>query len=215
MKGKLKKIIVCAVTIAMTSTLLFGCSGKKDNKKNDVVYTKEEASTTKAMVIGDYDVYMDELMIYAIQEITLYGVTPDMIEADEKTYKEQTLALARETKILYDVALHNNVELNDDDIAARDKLINSFKSVIPEEVFENFGISDEVIEKVFTERTYVEKFENDIKNKMGKDISDDLTEAYKDYNFQKLYYMVFPTIEVDEDGNPATDSEGNYIEASD
>ncbi len=215
MKGKFKRIMACAMAMAVTSTLLFGCAGKKDKNDNDVVYTKEEASTTKAMVIGDYDVYMDELMIYAIQEITLYGVTPDMIDADEKTYKDQTLALARETKILYDVALHNDVELNDDDIAARDKLINSFKSVVPEEVFEKYGISDETIEKVFTERTYVEKFENDIKNQMGQDITKDLTDGFKDFNFQKLYYMVFPTIEVDDDGNPATDADGNYIEASD
>lgn len=215
MKGKFKRIMACAMAMAVTSTLLFGCAGKKDKKDSDVVYTKEEASTTKAMVIGDYDVYMDELVIYAIQEITLYGVTPDMIEADEKTYKDQTLALVRETKILYDVALHNNVELNDDDIAARDKLINSFKSVVPEEVFEKYGISDEVIEKVFTERTYVEKFENDIRNQMGQDISKDLADGFKDYNFQKLYYMVFPTIEVDDDGNPATDTDGNYIEVSD
>ena len=215
MRGKFNKVIVGALALAMTSTLLFGCSAKKDDKKSKPVYTKEEASSTKAMVIGDYDVYMDELMIYAIQEITLYGVTPEMLEKGEDTYKQQALALARETKILYDVALHNNVELSDDDIAARDKLIENFKKAVPAEVFEKYGISDEIIEKVFTERTYVEKFENDIKNSMGQDITDDLTKAYKDYNFQNLYYMVFPTIEVDADGNPATNEDGTYKQASD
>lgn len=215
MKRKNKRIIACVLTLVLSATLLFGCSGKTKDDKSDVVYSKEEASTTKALVIGDYDVYLDELMIYAIQEITLYGITPDMVDKDEKTYKDETLSLVRETKILYDVALHNDVELNDNDIAARDKLIDNFKAAIPGEVFEKYGISDEVIEKVFTERTYVEKFENDIKNQMGQDIQDALTESYKDFNFQKLYYMVFPTIEVDSEGNPATDAEGKYIELPD
>ena len=215
MRRKIKGILTYAMAFVLTATLLFGCSGKKKNDKSTVVYSKDEASSTKAMVIGDYDVYLDELMVYAIQEITLYDVTPDMVDKDEKTYKDQTLSLARETKILYDVALHNNVELNDDDIAARDKLIENFKAAVPDEVFEKYGVTDEAIEKVFTERTYVEKFENDIKNQMGQDISNDLTEAYKDYNFQKLYYMVFPTVETDADGNPATDTDGGYKEVSD
>lgn len=193
---------------AMLLGMLAGCSNKEDK----TVYTKEEASSTQAMVIGDYDIYMDELMVYAIQDIAAYQVTPEMVDQDEKTQKDQTLALVRETKILYDVAINNNVELTESDLAARDQTINNFKTSVPAEVFEKYGISDEVIERVFTERTYVEKFENDIKNSMGRDISNDLNEAYKDYNFQSLYYMVFPTVEVDEADEPKTDEDGNYIE---
>lgn len=206
-----KKLCACSMISVMAFGMMTGCSKKEDK----VVYTKEEASSTQAMVIGDYDINMDELMVYAIQEIVTYSVTPDMIESDEATYKDQTLSLIRETKILYDVAVHNDVVLNDSDLEARDTLINNFKTAIPEEVLEKYGISDEIIEQVFTERTYVEKFENDIKNQMGQDISDDLAEAYKDYNFQTLYYMVFPTVEVTEANEPKKDDDGNYVELDD
>lgn len=208
-----KKLLTCGMISIMAMGMMTGC-GKKD-KETEVVYTKEEASATDAMVIGDYDISMDELMVYAIQEIITYSVTPEKAAADEATYKEQTLSLIRETKILYDVALHNNVELNDSDIEAKDKMVSNFKNAIPESVFETYGISDEIIDEVFTERTYVEKFENDIKNQMGQDISDDLAKSYEDKNFQTMYHMVFPTVEVDENNEPKKDDDGNYIQLSD
>lgn len=206
-----KKLCACGIVSVMALGMLTGCAKEEDK----VVYSQEEASSTQAMVIGDYNVNLDELMVYAIQEIVTYSVTPDMIESDAKTYKEQTLSLIRETKILYDVALHNDVELSDSDLEARDTLINNFKAAVPAEILEKYGISDAIIEQVFTERTYVEKFENDIKNQMGQDISDDLSEAYKDYNFQTLYYMVFPTVEVTEANEPKKDDDGNYVELDD
>lgn len=203
-----RKLCVGGLVSAMLIGSLTGCSG---DTKEDTVYTQEEASSTQAMVIGDYDINMDELMVYAIQEIVTYGLKPNTVVKDEETYKDQTLALIRETKILYDVALHNDVELGESDLETRDKIIDNFKKAVPQEIFDKYGISDEIITKVFTERTYVEKFENDIKNQMGQDISDDLAEAYKDYNFQTLYYMVFPTVEVTDANEPATDEDGNYV----
>lgn len=208
-----KKLFAYGMISVMSVGLLVGC-GKTDTS-SDNVYTAEEASSTLAMVIGDYDVYLDELMVYAIQDITSYGVTPATLEADTATYKEQTLSLIRETKIIYDVALHNDVELGDSDIEAKDKLVDSFKSSVPAEILTKYGISDEIIDKVFTERTYVEKFENDIKNSMGQDIYDDIMEVYEDYNFQTMYQIVFPTVEVDENDEPKTDDDGNYVKLSD
>lgn len=203
-----KKICAGGLMSVMLLGMMAGCSKKQEKP----VYTKEEAASTQAMVIGDYDIYMDELMVYAIQEIVTYRVTPETVDKDEKTQKDQVLALARETKILYDVAINNSVELTEADLAARDQTIQNFKSSVPVEIFDKYGISDAIIEKVFTERTYVEKFENDIRNSMGQDISRDLSEGYKDYNFQSLYYMVFPTVEVDESNEPKKDENGNYIE---
>lgn len=212
------KMLSLSLVAAMTFSFMTGCKGK-DNKdeekdKSEVIYTVEEASTTKALKIGDYEIYLDELMVYAMQDIITYGVKSEDIKKDEKTNKDQALSLIRETKILYDVALHNDVELNDNDIVTKDQLVESFKDRVPDEVFEMYGVSDEVIDKVFTERTYVEKFQNDIQNQMGQDITNDLTEAYKDYNFQNIYYIMFPTIEVDKNDNPAVDDAGEYIPLS-
>jgi hypothetical protein len=78
-----------------------------------------------------------------------------------------------------------------------------------------YGISDAMVERVITETSYVDKLENDTRNSMGKEKTEEYNEKYKDYNFQTVYYMVFPTIEADDDGNPKQDDDGNYIPLDD
>ena len=216
-KGKkyLKKQVVASVlALSMAAASLTGCSnGLSSSKKessNVGTMTQEEASTTKVMVIGDYDIYMDELLVYAIQAMVTNNGTLSSVKANPDTYKEQTLSLIRTTKILYDVTQHNDVTLDDSDMETTNNTINNFLKSMPDGLLEKYGISEDVVRKVFTEQTYVSKFENDIKNDMGKTIQDDVEEKVKDYNFMVFDYILFPTVETTEDDTPATNTDGSY-----
>lgn len=216
-KGKkyLKKQVVASVlALSMAAASLTGCSnGLSSSKKessNVGTMTQEEASTTKVMVIGDYDIYMDELLVYAIQAMVTNNGTLASVKANPDTYKEQTLSLIRTTKILYDVTQHNDVTLDDSDMETTNDTINNFLKSMPDGLLEKYGISEDVVRKVFTEQTYVSKFENDIKNDMGKTIQDDVEEKVKDYNFMVFDYILFPTVETTEDDTPATNTDGSY-----
>lgn len=216
-KGKkyLKKQVVASVlALSMAAASLTGCSnGLSSSKKessNVGTMTQEEASTTKVMVIGDYDIYMDELLVYAIQAMVTNNGTLASVKANPDTYKEQTLSLIRTTKILYDVTQHNDVMLDDSDMETTNNTINNFLKSMPDGLLEKYGISEDVVRKVFTEQTYVSKFENDIKNDMGKTIQDDVEEKVKDYNFMVFDYILFPTVETTEDDTPATNTDGSY-----
>lgn len=216
-KGKkyLKKQVVASVlALSMAAASLTGCSnGLSSSKKessNVSTMTQEEASTTKVMVIGDYDIYMDELLVYAIQAMVTNNGTLASVKANPDTYKEQTLSLIRTTKILYDVTQHNDVTLDDSDMETTNNTINNFLKSMPDGLLEKYGISEDVVRKVFTEQTYVSKFENDIKNDMGKTIQDDVEEKVKDYNFMVFDYILFPTVETTEDDTPATNTDGSY-----
>ena len=216
-KGKkyLKKQVVASVlALSMAAASLTGCSnGLSSSKKessNVGTMTQEEASTTKVMVIGDYDIYMDELLVYAIQAMVTNNGTLASVKANPDTYKEQTLSLIRTTKILYDVTQHNDVTLDDSDMETTNNTINNFLKSMPDGLLEKYGISEDVVRKVFTEQTYVSKFENDIKNDMGKTIQDDVEEKVKDYNFMVFDYILFPTVETTEDDTPATNTYGSY-----
>lgn len=216
-KGKkyLKKQVVASVlALSMAAASLTGCSnGLSSSKKessNVGTMTQEEASTTKVMVIGDYDIYMDELLVYAIQAMVTNNGTLASVKANPDTYKEQTLSLIRTTKILYDVTQHNDVTLDDSDMETTNNTINNFLKSMPDGLLEKYGISEDVVRKVFTEQTYVSKFENDIKNNMGKTIQDDVEEKVKDYNFMVFDYILFPTVETTEDDTPATNTDGSY-----
>ena len=221
-KGKkyLKKQVVASVlALSMAAASLTGCSnGLSSSKKessNVGTMTQEEASTTKVMVIGDYDIYMDELLVYAIQAMVTNNGTLASVKANPDTYKEQTLSLIRTTKILYDVTQHNDVTLNDSDMETTNNTINNFLKSMPDGLLEKYGISEDVVRKVFTEQTYVSKFENDIKNDMGKKVQSDIEEKVKDYNFTIFDYILFPTVETTEDDVPATNTDGSYKYVSD
>ena len=132
-KGKkyLKKQAVASVlALSMAAASLTGCSnGLSSSKKessNVGTMTQEEASTTKVMVIGDYDIYMDELLVYAIQAMVTNNGTLASVKANPDTYKEQTLSLIRTTKILYDVTQHNDVTLDDSDMETTNNTIDNF-----------------------------------------------------------------------------------------
>ena len=216
-KGKkyLKKQVVASVlALSMAAASLTGCSnGLSSSKKessNVGTMTQEEASTTKVMVIGDYDIYMDELLVYAIQAMVTNNGTLASVKANPDTYKEQTLSLIRTTKILYDVTQHNDVTLDDSDMETTNNTINNFLKSMPDGLLEKYGISEDVVRKVFTEQTYVSKFENDIKNDMGKTIQDDVEEKVKDYNFMVFDYILFPTVETTEDDTPSTNTDGSF-----
>lgn len=221
-KGKkyLKKQVVASVlALSMATASLTGCSnGLSSSKKessNVGTMTQEEASTTKVMVIGDYDIYMDELLVYAIQALVTEGGTEAAVKANPDTYKEKTLSLIRTTKILYDVTQHNDVTLDDSDMETTNNTIDNFLGSMPDGLLEKYGISEDVVRKVFTEQTYVSKFENDIKNDMGKTVQSDVEEKVKDYNFTIFDYILFPTVETTEDDVPATNTDGSYKYVSD
>ena len=221
-KGKkyLKKQVAASVlALSMAAASLTGCSnGLSSSKKessNVGTMTQEEASTTKVMVIGDYDIYMDELLVYAIQAMVTNNGTLASVKANPDTYKEQTLSLIRTTKILYDVTQHNDVTLNDSDMETTNNTIDNFLGSMPDGLLEKYGISEDVVRKVFTEQTYVSKFENDIKNDMGKKVQSDIEEKVKDYNFTIFDYILFPTVETTEDDVPATNTDGSYKYVSD
>lgn len=214
-----KKMIAAALTVSVAASMLTGCSnGLSSSKKADSnagTMTQKEASTTKAMVIGDYDIYMDELLVYAIQALVTEGGTEAAVKANPDTYKEKALSLIRTTKILYDVTQHNDVTLDDSDMETTNNTIDNFLGSMPDGLLEKYGISEDVVRKVFTEQTYVSKFENDIKNDMGKTVQSDIEEKVKDYNFTIFDYILFPTVETTEDDVPATNTDGSYKYVSD
>lgn len=206
--GLLKRILVVALSLTMALGMLTGCKDKQ-------VYTQEEVSTTEVVKIGDYTIYLDEMIVYAIQDFYLQGGDSATFDEVSDAYKKLTiLSTLRENKIIYDVSQNNGLELTEEDMEFVNQSINNFKTRIGQELLDKYGISDELLERLFYEQACVTKFENDMKNDLGKTIQDDLTEGYADTKFNTIYYMTFPTVEV-VDGQPATDASGNYIYVSD
>jgi len=206
-----RKICVVALATTLGLTSLTGCKKETESKS----YTVEEVSTTEVLKIGDYTIYLDELIVYIIQDFYLQGGDSASFDEVSNDYRKMTiLSTLRENKILYDVSQKNGVTLDDKDMTTVDTTVNNFKTIVGQELLDKYGISDELINRLFCEQACVAKFENDIRNDMGKTIETDLYKAYENTEFYRIYYMTFPTVEV-ENGNPKKDESGNYVYVSD
>ena len=225
-KAYIKKLAAYAVVLSMSVAALSGCKSEKNNETTAETSTQTDASKdgktdataskTKVMVIGDEDIYLDELTVYLFQNIYLKGKTAEeWSENDDIAAKKEVLSSIRETKILYKVAKDNAVELNDSDRDTIEMTSINYIKTFGTELLASYGVSEELVKKVFEEQATVQKFENDIKNDMGQKITADLEKEYKDMSFNSIYYMVFPTIEKDANGDPAVDADGNYISMTD
>ena len=76
-KRGLKRLLAVAAVASMTIGLV-GCGS--GDKKITKYYSADEAQKTKALVIGDYDITMDEMALYAMQEALTYGVTSSALK---------------------------------------------------------------------------------------------------------------------------------------
>lgn len=206
--GLIKRLLVIALSATMALGMLTGCKDKQ-------VYTQEEVSSIEVVKIGDYTIYLDEMIVYAIQDFYLQGGDSETFDDVSDAYRKLTiLSTLRENKIIYDVSQNNGLVLDEEDMEFVNQSISNFKAKIGQEFLDKYGISDELLERLFYEQACVTKFENDMKNDLGKTIQDDLTESYANTKFNTIYYMTFPTVEV-VDGQPKIDSNGGYVYISD
>lgn len=214
---KRMRLTSCVCAAALGLSILAGC-GSTDNT-SDGGKTQSTASSTDSkatdnsdavMTVGEYSIGKDELMLYSILEILSGTVQYEDIQKDEEKYKQVVIDNIVETKMAGDAAKDAGMEFTEDDENTRDRLISDFTSYVPKSVREKYGISDELIDSVFNDTSIMNKIETNTRNELGKKLTADIKKQYKDYNFQKIYYLTFPKVKLDDDGNPMTDDGGNY-----
>lgn len=211
-----KRLVAGVMLIALAVTSLTGCDKTGDSATNTDAVGMENSSETKIMVVGERDVYLDEALVYTFQNIYLRGTaSADWTENHSIAVKQEVISSIREAKILYKVACDNGYTLDESDYETVDVTSSNFEKTFGQELLDKYGITHDTIYMVFEEQALVSKFETEIKNDMGQSINDDLTAAYADYQFNTLYYMMFPTIEKDDADQPKLDENGNYIPLSD
>ncbi len=218
MKNTMKKYKrILSLGLCLIMMLVFsGC--KKNNTGNDDKaldkeggYSQDEASNTKVMKVGEYDITLDEAMIYTLQYVYMQGMTADAMTDEKVTeLKNSILDNIRQVKMIYDVACHNDYSLSEADMTTVTQAVANCKNMFTQELMDKYGISDEALERVFTEQYTVEQFTAYIKNDMKSRILEDLEKAYEDYQFISLTFIRFPTVEI-EDEMPKKDEDGNYI----
>lgn len=220
---KKTRLISSLCVAALGLSVLAGCNSSSSNTSNKSEKTgsiatqsdtKGESSGT-VMTVGEYEIGKDELMLYSILEILSGTVQYEEIQEDEEKYKQVVIDNLVEAKMAGDAAGEANMEFTKDDEDTRDSLIKNFTSYVTQDVRDKYGISDELIDSVFQDTSVMNKIETNSRNELGKKLTADNQEKYKDYNFQKIYYITFPKVKADDNGDPMVDDDGNYVKLDD
>ena len=218
------KLTSCVCAAALGLSILAGCgstgntSTDKSQSVSDTAEDKKQSETSDGgavMTVGEYEISEDELMLYSILEILSGTVQYEDIQKDEEKYKQAVIDNIVETKMAGDAAKDAGMEFTKEDENTRDSLISNFTTYVPKSVRKKYGISDDLIDSVFQDTSVMNKIETNTRNEIGKKLTADYEEQYKDYNFQKIYYLTFPKVKADDDGNPVTDDDGNYVKLDD
>jgi len=211
--GKYRKKILAGTVAAAMVFSFAGCGKKKESEQekltSTVVYSVEDADATEVMKVGDAIVHLDDILVYIFQEMYQYSVTPDTVGPLEVTIRKETLSNIRTNYIIYDVAMHNNVEVSDEDKALAQQYADNFINVF-KPLMDLYGVNAEAVYDSFYTQMVVTKFQNDIKNQLGQKIQDSVNEQYKDVRFFDIYQVVFPYVEVQESGEPVKNEDGSY-----
>lgn len=210
-----KKVSVLACVGVLSVGLLAGC-GKKDNNSSDNKSTSSDARTEGGELnIAGYEVNEEVFNTYALLTLLAGSISYSSVQLDPISYKNDIVNNYIKDQLLYEQFLEEGREFTSEDEDMVGQLIDTFKSYVGQDVLDMYGISDETLKDVFLIQAYADKYENDRKNEIGAELTENYKEALKDYNFQSSYYIMIPTIESDENGDPAVGSDGKYIEMSD
>lgn len=216
MKKMIKQIGALTLVGCMALGLMTGCGSKKGKLDPEGGYSKEEAKNTNVMVVGEDNISIGETLVYLIQYAYVQGLTEEQITDETvESHKSAVLDSVRQSKIFYTVAINNDFELSNDDKKIVDTAVENTKNLYSQEFFDKYGITDDILTKVYTEQYTVEKFTEMMKADMNEKIYNDTLSAYDDYRFVTVYLMRFPTVEINDDNEPQTNDDGSYVYLSD
>lgn len=208
---KMKKFLALFICIQIViSSLLTGCSSGSEQ-----VITKEDAESTVIMTIEDYQVSLDEVYLYLIQYF--YNSKSSSASIDDATAETIMNAVVEELKlevVEYLLAINTEVEVSDAELETAESSAQIFYDHFGEEFLSCYGIDYECVNDLFVRQAYINALNNKAVVDMTEDYTVQLQEEYKDLVFHSVYYALFPSVQYDEEGNPVTDGDGNYIALS-
>ena len=191
-------------------------SNSTESKKRTI--DKNTLQSEKIMTSFGEDIYLNEIFLYALDVMENSSTQPAngsaLTDEEASALKKEIESETIRYKIEYHIALDRGYTLTDSDQKGVETLIGNFKNKYSDAFLQKLCIDDSLIEKVYTERAYVLKMEQEEKNKVGKAALASETDANSDMNFVSMYYMVFPTVASGTDGQPAKDDNGNLIPLS-
>ena len=188
--------IVVMVVLAIAVVGLWKLSGEGDKPSNVLVFT-----------VGTEEVYLDEVNFCIVQNVLSLGITAENMQnttAEDGTgaadhYKQQILELIMDYKVEYMIAVKQGLTLTEEEEKKIQNDVVAYLGEVDARILNQWGITQEVIEKVFRQRYLVSKLEDSVTENM----------EIEEQKYCTVYLLLFPKIEMAEDGNYVTEEDGS------
>lgn len=181
--------------IAIISAALWALSGENDKPSNTLIFT-----------VGTEEVYLDEVNFCILQNVLSLGITAEDMQnttaADgtnaDAYYKQQILDLIMDYKVEYMVAKEKGITLTEEEKESVRADVVTWLGKVDARLLNQWGIERDLIEEVYMQRRLVYKLEQSETEEI----------EVEDQNYCTIYFMLFPKVEMAEDGNYATEADG-------
>ena len=186
--------VIGVILIALLAAGLYLLSGKDKVPKDILV-----------MEIGDEKVYLDEVNLYCLENVTRLGLTADTLDSTTASdgtpsaeyYKNEIFDLILDTKVTYMKAVDEGITLTQQEKNDINNDAVEYIGGLGGSVTKQLGISMDTVIKSYEERYIVKKY--------GEQAVEDVDVEQQKYC--TIYMLLFPKVQVNEDGS--------YVKASD
>lgn len=198
MNKKLSMVITILVGILIFSLMAMGLwilSGEGRKPKDKPV-----------LCVGEETVYLDEVNLYCLENVAQLGITQEQLKnqkADDGTpasdyYKEEILQLIMDTKVTYIEACREGITLTEGEEEEVKKDAMAYISSVNASILNEFGITKETVIESYKQRFIAQK------------LTDSVSEGVEveEQKYATVYIMMFPKVEIDENGDYVRGSDG-------
>ena len=188
-------VILCVVLLVIAAFGLWKLSGEDDKPEKKLVFT-----------VGTEEVYLDEVHFCILQNVLNLGLSEAAMQettAEDGSnaadyYKQEILELIMDYKVEYMIAKEQGLTLTEEEQKDVRNDVMTYLGKVDGRLLTQWGIKEEMIEEVYTQRYLAHKLE--------ESVTEDVT--VEDQKYCTIYLMLFPKIEMSEDGDFATEEDG-------
>lgn len=198
-RNKQKEIIFTVIIIVVLLVLavigLWKLSGEGNKPSDKLVFT-----------VGEEEVYLDEVNLCILQNVVNLKITADSLDdttaedgsSADAYYKKEILELIMNYKVEYMTAKKQGIELSEEE----EKSVRSdavlFMGSINGSILHKLGITQDRVIEIYKQQYMAKKLEETV----TRDIE------VEDQNYCTIYMMLFPKIQMTEDGDYERQEDG-------
>lgn len=187
-------VLIVVLLIAGVAVFLWNLSG-----------AGKEPCDTIAFRVGAEEVYMDEVNLCILQNVVDLGIgekalntTAEDGSSADSYYKNEILQLIMDYKVEAQVAKKQGIALTKKEKETVSKDVTEYLGQIDGRILSNLGIKKDRVIEIYQERYLAHKLE--------QTVTDDVD--VEDQRYCTIYMLLFPKVQVDEEGNYLTEEDG-------